>query len=82
MSKWKYSMEMELEFPSAETAKIVYKAVCPELKDRFERSETSFKINKNVLYLNVYSMDKTALKASFNSYFKLIMVANDIKEVI
>ncbi|PIN85407.1 MAG: hypothetical protein COV47_02280 [Candidatus Diapherotrites archaeon CG11_big_fil_rev_8_21_14_0_20_37_9] len=67
------SKEVQIVFPSELLAKIASKAVSPELSNTFEkRSKTAINTNKNVVSLKVIASDETALKASFNSYRKLL----------
>lgn len=56
-------------------------AISPELSSAHEkRSKTTMNINKNVLSLEINASDLTALKASFNSYMKLIILCNSLQE--
>ena len=78
-----YTLEFRLFFGDENTAKIVFASVEPDLKSRHEtRSKTDIKLKKDMLSVNIVAKDPTALRASFNSYFKSIALAKTLTEVI
>lgn len=77
-----HSIDLEIVFPSGFAVENIASAINADNSAAFiQRSESSIKSNKNILCLNIDAKDKIALKASFNSYFKLISLCCDIKEV-
>ena len=74
-----YSLQLKISFPDIKHAKIIFDAISPELHGKHEkRAFTSMDINKNVLSLNINASDATSLKASLNSYMKLIILGNNL----
>jgi len=73
------SLRLKLFFGSEKEAGIVFGSISPELHGSHERrSVTSMDINKNVISLKIDANDSTALKASLNSYMKLIALSSNI----
>jgi tRNA threonylcarbamoyladenosine modification (KEOPS) complex Pcc1 subunit len=71
--------ELKLFLLSEEKAEAVRRAVSMELENRFEkRSSTRIAREKNCILLSTTASDKTALKASFNSYARLIFFSNQL----
>jgi tRNA threonylcarbamoyladenosine modification (KEOPS) complex Pcc1 subunit len=67
---------IECIFDSQKDAKNVFLALQPELNNTHEkRSKIKMQTNKKLLVMNVIAEDLTALKASVNSYCKLIWIA-------
>ena len=74
-----YSLELSLEYPELHLAEIAATAIRPEMRKGFEkRSESLMNINKNILSLKVNAKDKTALKASFNAFMRLIILVDGL----
>ena len=77
----KYSIDLEIIFDGKELPSRIVHVAEPEERASFnKRSSASIKSNKNILALKINANDKAALKASFNSYFKLISLCCDLKE--
>ncbi len=75
----KYGLELSLFFEGEDSAEIARKAVLPELGAKHEhRSNTQITSNKNVLQLKIRAEDRTALKASFNTYTKLVLLSGEL----
>ena len=73
------SLQLRLFFPTEKEAKIIFRSISPELHGKHEkRASTIMDINKNVLSLQIDATDATALKASLNSYMKLIILGSNI----
>lgn len=76
---WDYTLNLKLFYPSSQQPGIIVDSILPELKGKFEkRSRTDINSNKNVLSLKIYARDITALKASVNSYMRLIILCNSL----
>ena len=74
-----YSAEIRIFFSSEEEAEIALKAVSLELGQEFERnSKSSAGVEGSSVLLKVVAENATALKASVNSYLKLIGLTYDI----
>ncbi len=68
-----FSLELVLELASAELAETVLQALKPEEHAPHEkRSRTDLRVNKNLLLMKITAEDATALRASANSYLKLV----------
>lgn len=75
-------MSLKLEFPGQKTAKHIHDSLLVELgKGHERRSKTSVMVNNNILSLEIHSADKTAMKASINSYLKLIAMCDSLKKI-
>ena len=73
------SLQLRLFFPTEKEAKIIFRSISPEFHGKHEkRARTAMDINKNVLSLQIDATDATALKASLNSYMKLIILGSNI----
>ncbi|MBU2260193.1 hypothetical protein KKC44_06365 [Patescibacteria group bacterium] len=71
-----------MHFPSAGSARIVRNAILPEMHGKHEkRSTANMNINKNVLSLMVNAQDLTAMKASVNSYLKLVLLVTNLQNL-
>ena len=75
-------MSLKLDFPEQRTAKHIKDSLLAELGHAHERrSKTSVRVNNNILSLEIHSADKTAMKASINSYLKLIAMCNSLTDI-
>ena len=78
----KNELKLSLEFGSPSKAEAVLKALQPDLNQAKEtRSKTEIRLIKSTLLLHIKAADLTALRASLNGYFKLIIMADDLLEV-
>jgi len=77
-----FELNARLFFSSDEKAKNVLKAVKPELDEmKGNRAKTKINLKKNVLSINIKAGDATALRASFNSVMKGIILSLNLLEV-
>ncbi len=77
----KYSIGLEMVFGASDLPLRIARIAEPEEKVSFtKRASASITSNKDVLTLKISANDRAALKASFNSYFKLISLCCDLKE--
>ena len=75
-------IEKQIIFPNAESAIAAVKAVSVELINKYEkRSKTTIKTNKNVVLLKVVAQDDSALKASLNTYERLLGLCKEISKI-
>jgi tRNA threonylcarbamoyladenosine modification (KEOPS) complex Pcc1 subunit len=75
-----YYARVDVDFPPG-TAEKVLNAITPEMGSVHERRSTAaMNTNKNILSLEIKAQDLTALKASFNSYMKLMILCNKLQE--
>jgi len=72
-----YSMKIKVEFNEPKECEAIYKSINIE-KHKFERSKASINIKNNTLSINILAKDPKALKASFNTYLKLISVLHKV----
>jgi len=74
-----YGLELSLSFGDRNSAEIARNAILPELGAKHEhRSSTAITTNKNILRLKIRAEDRAALKASFNTYAKLIFLSREL----
>ncbi|MCX6802157.1 MAG: KEOPS complex subunit Pcc1 [Candidatus Diapherotrites archaeon] len=73
-----HSMKAVLFFESPKEAKVVLEAVKPDLKKGFRRSRHSVDLDREALEIRLEASDLTALRASFNSVMKSIVVSDNI----
>ena len=77
--KQPHSLELRLFFSTEKEAGIIFRSISPELHGKHEkRATTDMSINKNIISLKIGASDATALKASLNSYMKLIILCSNI----
>ncbi|MFH1235003.1 MAG: KEOPS complex subunit Pcc1 [Candidatus Diapherotrites archaeon] len=71
-------MKVALFFGSPKEAKAVLEALKPDLGKGFRRSRHSVKQHREALEIMLEASDLTALRASFNSIMKSIVVSDNI----
>jgi len=78
MSLDDFSVDLRLSFESPEKAGKILRIMGPELRLKKDRSQTTLKAEGKSIDFSIRAGDSTALRASFNTYFKSIMLANEI----
>lgn len=73
-----HSMKTELFFKDSKQARIALKAIEPDLRNSFNRSKSVVFSKENNLTIKIKASDLTALRASFNSIMKGIVVSGKI----
>jgi len=73
-----YRLELSLQFDTEREAAVIYRAVKPDIKFVHRRSRTEFLRAANKLDLKIVASDVTALRASFNSVARHIMLSKEI----
>ena len=71
-------LDASIEFDSKLSAELALKAIAQDVLNSKVRSITSITIKKNVFLINIKAKDKTALRASFNSVLKPLIVFYDL----
>lgn len=78
-----FSFRLSAAFNTDKDAGVVFDALFPEMGGKHEkRSKTTLSKQGNVVFLKVSAMDKKALRASINSYLKLLDLSIQSLEVI
>lgn len=73
-----HRIAVRIELPQGHAERIL-NSIKPDACGRHERrSSAIMNINKNVLSLEINAEDINALKGSFNSYMKLIMLCSEL----
>lgn len=72
---------MEIPFKSGKEAENAYKALIQETEFR-KRSTTTITVKKSSLIIKVESNELSALRATVNSYMRLLKLMNDILLVL
>lgn len=73
---------VRLEFLSEKQLKVVLEALKPETETSTNRSKVHMKTNNQSLILEFNARDTSALRASMNSYLRLIGVAMNLQKLI
>jgi len=74
----RHSMKARLFFESKREAEIVLQSVQPDFTRKFERSESVLSCKNEMLELSIAATDLTAMRASFNSTMKGIVISGKI----
>lgn len=72
-------LDASIEFESKEKAEMALKAIAQDVMDSKARSITSITLKKNVFLINIKAKDKVALRASFNSVLKPLILFNNFE---
>ncbi len=79
MALQKVDMQFQIEFEDLKQAKIVMKALEPEINSSpSERSTVELNLTGKILSVDITASDATSLRASINSYLRWIMLSMDI----
>lgn len=82
MALERVDMQFQVEFEDPRQAKIVLKALEPEvLSSPSERSTMKLDLKGNLLCVDIQAKDTTSLRASVNSYLRWIMLSLDVIDV-
>lgn len=76
----KHSLELSLHFKNEKEAKIVYRAIIPDIIKKYKRSSTEIKCKGKEILFRAVASDLNALKASFNSFIKQVTLSERIIE--
>jgi len=77
-----YNFELTLFFDDEDTPKKILEIISPEMNSgKTLRSETNVRLKKDMLSINIKAKDLTALRASFNTLLKPIMLSKRLLEV-
>jgi len=74
-----FFLDITVDFGSMEKAKTFFKSIEPELSSEFVRSTAKVALRKSVLKISVSASDKTALRASLNSFLKPLILFNELE---
>ena len=78
----KITTKLKIELPSSRAAEIIFNATKPEINDSpSRRASTKIKRQENVLKIIIRAQDTHSLRASLNSYLRLIMLSQQILEL-
>ena len=69
-------------FDSVEEARIITKALDPEIKHKIPKTNIKFNLSDNVLTLEIEANDISSLRAACNSYLRWINTAINVKKTI
>lgn len=77
-----YGFELNLFFEDTEIPEKILEVISMETNQRkTNRSETNVRLKKDMLSINIKAKDLTALRASFNTLLKSIMLSKRLLEV-
>ncbi|RLG71107.1 MAG: hypothetical protein DRO04_00555 [Candidatus Iainarchaeum archaeon] len=77
LNDYPYEMDIRIIFDNADEPTAIYKIIRVE-KHKFDRSKASINLKNNLLSINIIAKDSKALKATFNTYLKLVSVLHKI----
>ncbi len=78
MEEYDYFFDASIKFESKEKAELALQAIASDVMNSKARSITSITIKNNFFLINIKAKDKTALRASFNSVLKPLILFNDL----
>jgi tRNA threonylcarbamoyladenosine modification (KEOPS) complex Pcc1 subunit len=73
-----YFLNARIDFPSKKEAETALKAIRYDVMNSTQRSITKLKVKNTAFLINIKAKDKTALRASFNSVLKPLILFNDL----
>ncbi|MBN1159948.1 MAG: CTAG/PCC1 family protein [Candidatus Diapherotrites archaeon] len=77
-----YSADISIACDNAEQARILYDSIAPEAtRFKTERSSAKINLNKKDLEIKIEAKDLTALRASFNSIFRLLSTVDNVIDI-
>lgn len=76
-----FSLDISVDFGSAEKAKGFFGSIKPELNEEFLRSKTKVFLRDSKLLFDVSASDKTSLRASLNSIMKPLVLFSQLEEL-
>ncbi|RLG24368.1 hypothetical protein DRN76_04100 [Methanosarcinales archaeon] len=82
-SRIKTELKLTAEFIfEISSASIVYQSIVPELSDQMLRSQITLQHTNNHLKLLIHAEDITALRASINSWLRIIAIADSLSYIL
>ncbi len=73
-----YSLSLKLIFKKKENAEKILLVLKPEMQRKYNRSKFVLKSCEKELVLTIQAVDLTALRASFNTTMKNIILSNEL----
>ena len=67
---------------SENEAKLILKSISPEIKQKIQKTNVTFKVKNTQLYLTIESDDVSSLRAACNSYLRWVNTVLEVKNVI
>jgi len=80
LSEYSCFLDASIEFESKKKCENALKAIALDVMDSKARSITTITLKENFFLINIKAKDKTALRASFNSVLKPLILFNDLSE--
>ncbi len=80
LNDYNFFLDASIEFNSKQESEKALKAIALDVMDSRARSITSITLKKNFFLINIKAKDKTALRASFNSVLKPLILFNDLNK--
>ncbi len=68
----------EFEFDFGGIAAIIYEALLPELKEDYQRTKATLRLEDNILRLNVEASDIVSMRAALNGWLRLIKISHEM----
>ncbi|MFH1663816.1 MAG: CTAG/PCC1 family protein [archaeon] len=78
LENYSFFLDASIDFGSKKNAEFALKAIAQDVLNSRARSITSITLKKNIFLINIKARDKTALRASFNSVLKPLIVFNEL----
>ncbi len=68
----------EFEFDFGGIAAIIYEALHPELKEDYQRTKATLRLENSILFLNVEANDIVSMRAALNGWLRLIKISHEM----
>jgi len=78
LEEYSYFLDASIDFPSKEKAELALKAIAQDVLNSKSKGITSINLKNNVFLINIKAKNKTALRASFNSVIKPLIIFHDL----
>ncbi len=76
--EYAFLLDASIDFLSKQKAELALKSIAQDVMASKARSITIIKIKNNFFLINIKAKDKTALRASFNSVIKPLILFNNL----
>ncbi len=76
-----YCFESEVVFDSKEKAKSFFESIQPEFSEEFLRSKSTIKLSKEKVCASISATDKSAMRASLNSFTKPLFLFKKLEAI-
>ncbi len=76
-----YSLKSEVNFDSLKKAESFFESIKPEFSKKFKRSKSNLKCIKKKVFFEATADDKSAMRATLNSFYKPLKLFKELEEI-